>query len=75
MDDQHWSTMPEIRQWIKDSAITGPLTDRELRAQRRDFRTKITDDGTDVTETSEVTSGTAPRPPALTPQVPGTWEK
>ena len=75
MGDQHWSTMPEIRQWIKDSAITGPLSDRELRALRRDFRTKITDDGTDVSETSEVTSGTAPRPPALTPQVPGTWEK
>jgi len=59
--DQHWSTMTEIRQRIKDSAVTSPLSDRELRAQRRDFRTKITDDGMDDTKTSEVKFDTAAR--------------
>jgi hypothetical protein len=35
--EHHWSTMAEIRQWIGDDTVTGPLSDRELRAQRRNI--------------------------------------
>jgi hypothetical protein len=35
--EHHWSTMVEIRQWIGDETVTGPLSDRELRAKRRNF--------------------------------------
>ena len=31
----HFSTMTEIRKWITDSSVTGPLSDRELRLLRR----------------------------------------
>ena len=31
----HFSTMTEIRKWIIDRAVTGPLSDRELRLFRR----------------------------------------
>jgi hypothetical protein len=30
-----WSTLGEVRVWITSNAVTGPLSDRELRAMRR----------------------------------------
>ena len=32
---KHWSTVHEIRTWINDTHVTGPLSDRECRALRR----------------------------------------
>jgi len=34
-NEEQWSTMAEIRRWIQETIVTGPLSDREFRAQRR----------------------------------------
>jgi len=39
--ENHWSTMAEIREWIAETTVTGELSDRELRARRRDYRTNV----------------------------------